>query len=87
MKKYLMIFACFIALSLPQVGTAAVILQYHHVSNDTPASTSISPEQFEAHMQYLADNSFRVVALSEIMNSITKQQPIPDKTVAITFGV
>jgi poly-beta-1,6-N-acetyl-D-glucosamine N-deacetylase len=64
---------------------AAVILQYHHVSDDTPASTSISPLQFEAHMQYLADNSFRVVSLSELMNSIRKQQPIPDKTVAITF--
>ena len=64
---------------------AAVILQYHHVSNDTPTSTSISPLQFEAHMQYLADNSFRVISLSELMNSIRKQQPIPDKTVAITF--
>ncbi|MDG1750883.1 MAG: polysaccharide deacetylase family protein [Thalassotalea sp.] len=64
---------------------AAVILQYHHVSDDTPSSTSISPLQFEAHMQYLADNSFRVVSLSELMNSIRKQQPIPDKTVAITF--
>lgn len=64
---------------------AAVILQYHHVSDDTPSSTSISPLQFEAHMQYLADNSFRVVSLSELMNSILKQQPIPDKTVAITF--
>ncbi|MEW6989843.1 polysaccharide deacetylase family protein [Colwelliaceae bacterium 6441] len=64
---------------------AAVILQYHHVSDETPASTSISPLQFEAHMQFLADNNFRVVPLSELMNSIVKLQPIPDKTVAITF--
>jgi peptidoglycan/xylan/chitin deacetylase (PgdA/CDA1 family) len=64
---------------------AAVILQYHHVSDTTPSSTSISPEQFEIHMQYLADNNFKVIPLSELMNSIKKQQPIPDKTVAITF--
>jgi peptidoglycan/xylan/chitin deacetylase (PgdA/CDA1 family) len=64
---------------------AAVILQYHHVSNKTPASTSISPEQFEAHMQYLADNNFNVVALSDLMNSIKKHQPITDNTVIITF--
>jgi len=64
---------------------AAVILQYHHVSDKTPASTSISPTQFEAHMQYLADNNFNVVALSDLMNSIKKQQPINDKTVIITF--
>ena len=64
---------------------AAVILQYHHISDKTPPSTSISPEQFEVHMQYLADNNFKVVALSDLMNSIKKQQPIADKTVAITF--
>jgi peptidoglycan/xylan/chitin deacetylase (PgdA/CDA1 family) len=64
---------------------AAVILQYHHVSDKTPASTSISPNQFETHLHYLADNNFNVVPLSELMNSIKKQQPIPDKTVAITF--
>ena len=48
----------------------AVILQYHHVSDTTPSSTSISPQQFEIHMQYLADNNFNVVALSDLMNSI-----------------
>jgi peptidoglycan/xylan/chitin deacetylase (PgdA/CDA1 family) len=64
---------------------AAVILQYHHVSDKTPPSTSISPEQFETHMQYLADNNFNVIALSDLMNSIKKQQPIADKTVVITF--
>jgi peptidoglycan/xylan/chitin deacetylase (PgdA/CDA1 family) len=36
-------------------------------------------------MQYLADNNFNVVALSDLMNSIKKQQPIIDKTVIITF--
>ncbi|MDO6445400.1 polysaccharide deacetylase family protein [Colwellia sp. 1_MG-2023] len=74
-----------ILFSFTMNSVAAVILQYHHVSDDSPASTSISPLQFEAHMQYLADNSFRVVSLSELMNSTRKQQPIPDKTVAITF--
>ncbi len=64
---------------------AAVILQYHHVSDKTPPSTSISPAQFEAHMQYLADNNFNVIALSDLMNSIKKQQAITDKTVIITF--
>lgn len=64
---------------------AAVILQYHHVSETTPSSTSISPKQFEVHMQYLKDHQFNVVPLSFIMNAIKKQQAISDKTVAITF--
>lgn len=64
---------------------AAVVLQYHHVSNDTPASTSIAPSQFEAHLQYLQDNGFKVVPLSSIVDGVKGVQPLKDKTVAITF--
>jgi len=85
MRKCLIVTILLFISSLFKMSNAAVILQYHHVSDDTPASTSITPLQFEAHMQFLADNSYRVVPLSEIMNSIKKQQPILDKTVAITF--
>ncbi|WP_206482982.1 polysaccharide deacetylase family protein [Thalassotalea sp. G2M2-11] len=83
MKQFLALLL-FYLLILTQTH-AAVILQYHHVSNETPTSTSIAPLQFEAHMQFLADNGYRVVPLSDIMNSIKKQQPIADKTIAITF--
>ncbi len=85
MNKYLLIALYLTALFCSLASHSAVILQYHHVSNDTPASTSISPLQFEAHMQYLADNGYKVVALSELINNITKQQPLQDNTVAITF--
>ena len=64
---------------------AAVILQYHHVSNTTPKSTSITPAQFEVHLKYLQEHSFNVVPLSQIIDKIKKQQPLKDKTVAITF--
>lgn len=64
---------------------AAVILQYHHVSDSTPASTSISPQQFEVHLQYLKDNNFTVLPLSTLIDGIKNQQPLPDKSVAITF--
>lgn len=66
-------------------ASASVILQYHHVSDTMPKSTSITPTQFEAHLKYLADNNFNVVPLSQIMNSIKKQHGLVDKTVAITF--
>ena len=64
---------------------ATIILQYHHVSDLTPASTSISPKQFEAHLQYLKDNNFSVIPLSELIEAIKKQKPLQDKTVVITF--
>ena len=84
--KILVRLSIFIVCLLCQFSSvAAVILQYHHVSNETPKSTSISPEQFTAHMQYLKDNNFTVVPLSTIIDQIKRQQPLKDKTVAITF--
>ena len=78
---FVVLFLCSITLT----SHASVILQYHHVSDSTPASTSISPKQFEVHLQYLKDNGFNVVPLSDLIESIKKQQALPDKSVAITF--
>ena len=64
---------------------ATVILQYHHVSEDTPASTSIAPKQFDKHMQFLQDNNFKVIALSTLVDAIKEKKSLPDKTVVITF--
>jgi peptidoglycan/xylan/chitin deacetylase (PgdA/CDA1 family) len=66
-------------------GFGAVILQYHHVSDNTPKSTSITPAQFEVHLKYLEEHSFNVVPLSQIIEKIKSKEPIKDKTVAITF--
>lgn len=68
---------------LPKNG--AVILQYHHVSNDTPKSTSVTPEQFTEQMTYLAENNFNVIPLSEVIESIKNNQALPKKSIAITF--
>lgn len=69
--------------AMPKNG--AVILQYHHVSNHTPKSTSVTPEQFSAQMEYLADNNFNVVPLTEVISAIRANKALPDNTVAITF--
>ena len=82
MKYHLLAALCF---CLHFSSFATVILQYHHVSEDTPASTSISPEQFSKHMQYLQDNNFKVVALSTLIDAIKQKKTLSDKTVVITF--
>ena len=63
----------------------AVILLYHHVSEATPASTSVSPAVFESHLEYLEQNNYRVLALAEIVSALFDNQPLPDRSVAITF--
>lgn len=61
------------------------ILVYHHVSESTPASTSISPSAFRSHMQLLKDNGFTVVSLETAIKGITEETPLPENAVAITF--
>nr|WP_228730462.1 polysaccharide deacetylase family protein [Shewanella yunxiaonensis] len=64
---------------------AVVILQYHHVSETTPKVTSVTPAQFKQQMQYLAENGFKVVPLTTVVDTIKKGEDLPVKTVAITF--
>ncbi|MGI2258486.1 polysaccharide deacetylase family protein [Shewanella sp. GXUN23E] len=63
----------------------AVILQYHHVSETTPKSTSVTPAQFREQMAYLADNQFNVISLRALAEAIQARQSLPEKTIVITF--
>ena len=63
----------------------AIILQYHHVSDETPAVTSISPELFEWHLEYLQQQGFTIWPLSRISRYLEEDKALPDKCVAITF--
>ncbi len=71
--------------NLSMAAQSAVILLYHHVAEDTPASTSISPANFDAHLRYLRDNDFNVIALDRMIDSLRSGQSLPEKSVVITF--
>lgn len=83
-KTIALTLACAFLATNSQAQDNAVILVYHHVSQDTPKSTSVSPKIFEQHMQYLADNH-TVLPLKTVIETLQKKQPLPDKTVVITF--
>ena len=69
--------------SLSTTPNAAILL-YHHVSSSTPASTSISPEAFKSHMEYL-DAHHTVVSLQDVVSAIQHNTTLPENAVAITF--
>jgi peptidoglycan/xylan/chitin deacetylase (PgdA/CDA1 family) len=71
--------------TLAQHQNQAVILQYHHVSTQTPPITSLSPEAFNIHMNYLDDNGFTLLALEDVVESLKNGELLPDKTAVITF--
>ncbi|TBR44888.1 polysaccharide deacetylase [Marinomonas agarivorans] len=61
------------------------ILQYHHVGEKTPFSTSVTPEQLQEHMDYLEKENFHVIDLVDALEKIQKGIALPEKSVAITF--
>ncbi|MGB5345518.1 MAG: polysaccharide deacetylase family protein [Woeseia sp.] len=79
------IWMALLLLGVARADDHAVILIYHHVSNETPASTSVSPEAFARHLAYLADNDFNVLPLEQILEALRRREPLPDNSVAITF--
>lgn len=74
-----------IALCCASVLQAAVVLQYHHVSEKTPASTSVTPARFAEHMRYLEAHKFNVLTMEQFLEFLEKNKALPEKSVLITF--
>lgn len=81
----LRIFSFCLLLAAVPLTQAAVVLQYHHIDTETPPITSIEPELFTQHMDYLAEEGFEVMALPELVKALKDGQSLPDKVAAITF--
>ena len=64
---------------------AAVILLYHHVSETTPAATSVTPAQFAEHLDRLEEEGFEVVRLDELVERVRDGIDPRERLVSITF--
>lgn len=80
--------------SIPATAPAAggkgaphgVVLLYHHVSDRTPPSTSVTPAQFTEHLDFLATGGYRVWPLERLLDAVFRDaEEVPDNVVAITF--
>jgi len=63
----------------------AVILQYHHVDTNTPAITSLPPELFAQHLDYIAAAGFSVIPMETAIRGINREITLPSKSLTITF--
>ena len=68
-----------------EVPNHAVVLIYHHLDEGTPASTSLSPELFAEHLDFLVAHGYRALPLAALVDSLRVGGTIPDRTVAFTF--
>jgi len=75
------------ACAVESTGSAdhGVIFVYHHVANDTPRSTSVTPGEFAAHLDYIAQHGYTVWPLQHLAASLRSHEPVPDNVVALTF--
>jgi peptidoglycan/xylan/chitin deacetylase (PgdA/CDA1 family) len=80
-------------LLLPQAATAqsadsvlprGVILSYSRFNDDTSAS-SITADQFEAHLAELSAGNYAVWPLSRLVDALTAGRTVPERTVVITL--
>lgn len=85
MKLSIVLLVALMWLPAARAEDHAVVLIYHHVSDDTPASTSVSPATFERHLEYLEEHDFKVMPLSSILEAVVARRPLPPNAVAITF--
>lgn len=67
------------------------ILMYHYVSPLPPNADAIrrdltvSPENFRAQLQYLANASYHPITLGDIYLYFTQAYPLPEKPIVLTF--
>ena len=62
-----------------------VVLQYHHISEETPGVTSVTPDLFQQHLDYLLVNNHKVLALEDVVETLKEGGKLPDRCVALTI--
>lgn len=66
--------------------TAAVILAYQQVDEPIYPAGNISSEQFSRHIAELTGGDYNILPLDRIVAALRGGDPLPDRTVAITFN-
>ncbi len=73
------------AATIPQDSSAAVILAYHRIDEDSFPATNLRFEQFESHINDIINNDYNIQPLNKIIQAIKAGEPLPRRTIAITF--
>ncbi|MBR2214812.1 MAG: polysaccharide deacetylase family protein [Selenomonadaceae bacterium] len=61
------------------------VLNYHQINDTEQNALTVNTEQFNAQMQYLADNGYHTITPSEMLDAWDSGAELPDKPVIITF--
>ena len=89
MFRFLLFLAIFVtpnlAYALENDLSKAVILSYHRIDEPEHIESSLSFEQFAAHIKEIQSGEYNVLPLNDIIPALKNNQELPPKTIAITF--
>lgn len=75
--------------TLAEAGNQAIILNYHHLDPTPTTSSTISPQLFAQHMQYLKEHGYNVISLQQLkkylLSPAQSKAVLPERAVVITF--
>jgi peptidoglycan/xylan/chitin deacetylase (PgdA/CDA1 family) len=73
-------------LSIPAAATDhCVVLQYRHIDDTTPGGVSVTPQQFQQHLDYLLENEFQVLDLEDVVTRLKTGAQLPGRCVALSI--
>jgi len=61
------------------------ILMYHKISENYADSLTITVKELERQLKYLKDNDYKCLSFTDLKHYYNKHEPIPAKSVIITF--
>ncbi len=84
-RLYLVTGVFFSCLGQSNAADHASILMYHRFGEDKYPSTNIRLDQFDAHLEKLANGNYTILPLAKIIRHMQDGTVLPDRTVAITI--
>jgi peptidoglycan/xylan/chitin deacetylase (PgdA/CDA1 family) len=61
------------------------VLSYHNLAETRTNLMTVPRASFEAQMKFLAENGYTVITMDQFLDFMEFQEPVPDKSVVITF--
>lgn len=61
------------------------ILMYHEVKPSMSGKDSITPFEFESDLQYLNDQGYNTVTMTDLINFVEEGKELPEKPIIISF--
>lgn len=82
----ILLVATLLSVSLAAHASELMVLNYHDVVADPGSDRfAVSRATFVAHMDFLQQNGYHPVSLTDLEHSIKTQERLPDKAVLLTF--